>query len=73
MYKSEKINLPQAIEAIRKGVDAALNSRQARRERVMCAILASPLVDRFDLNNLAAEAEDFLDASDAVDRQEGEA
>jgi hypothetical protein len=51
-------------------IKIASNSRQARRERIMCALLSNPECLFQDFPECAAEAEKWLDASDAIDAAE---
>jgi len=63
--------LPWLIE---ESLAPEINSRKARRERFMCAIIAASGMDCASLDanvgSIAAQAEIFLRASDALDAGE---
>ena len=57
------------IAGLRQELSQSPNSRQARRERIMCALLANPdeAIINMEYEDLIEYSEGLLDASDAID------
>ena len=61
------------ISRLRQELSQSPNSRQARRERLMAGLISGDLVSNdiggWSVEDVAAHAEDLLDASDAIDKE----